>query len=148
MKNFTKKQWMTIIGIVLMAVVLLAINKIDRPVKSYAEETEYKTLYVPNEKGDLIYRLMEFNEELNDWYEEEEIKNASHSISYKEIEKGIYDCKFIFTMEQDSYEFHVIYDSIEEEELSVYGVRYGIRIDHEDLEDLAIHEHPEFESLF
>jgi len=82
--------------------------------------------------------------DIEDDYEyEEELKEIIDlDVTYSEMGYGIYDVKLQMTVDKDVYEYHVIYDGVEDDDIADYGIYKGERVDSDRLEEIMIAEHP------
>ena len=92
--------------------------------------------------------VVRFIYDLEDDYEEEseEFKKlVGFDTDYTDLGYGVYDINMSFTIESDVFEYHIIYDGIEDDYDIVYGVYRDRRYDEDDLEELIILLYPEVE---
>jgi len=126
--------------IVMVVLTVLAIGTgltvgLSNQVEAHAEEAK-KTEYVRAERN-VLRMTFEWQDDYDDMEEEEKEIFTSFEYEYTELGFGIYDIKLIFGVKNvDTYEAHMIYDGIEEEELVTYGVLDGDRIDIDEWNDI------------
>lgn len=118
--------------IVMVVLTVLAIGTgvavgFNKPVNAHAEEAK-KIEYSKAERN-LLKVVFEIQDDYDDLDEEEKEILTSFDYEYTELGFGIYDIKLIFGVKNDTYEAHMIYDGIEEEDILIYGVLDGERID-------------------
>lgn len=91
--------------------------------------------------------VAEYECEIADALSENEAKARAinYSVNYKEISKDIYDiCVRFEIYKKYVYEYHFIYDALEDEDLLDYGINeYGKRIDMSKLDDYLYDKFPE-----
>lgn len=88
----------------------------------------------------------EYEMDLADAFSENEAKARAieYSVSYKEIAKDIYDVSITFEVyKKYVYEYHKIYDSEDDYDLTEYGIKDGKRIELSDLNDYLEEKFPE-----
>lgn len=94
--------------------------------------------------------VVRFIYDLEDDYDDipEEFKETFQmDFTYNEIGYGIFDVCVTFSIEDDDFEYHCIYDGYEEDYGCEYGVYKNKRYDTSDMEDLMILLHPELEDM-
>lgn len=91
--------------------------------------------------------VSEYEHDIADALSENEAKARAieYCVNYKEISKDIYDICVTFNIyKKYSYEYHFIYDALEDEDLLDYGINeYGKHIDMSKLDDYLYDKFPE-----
>lgn len=94
--------------------------------------------------------VVRFIYDLEDDYDDasEEFKETIQmDVTYDELGYGIYDVCVTFSIEDDDFEYHCIYDGIEDDYDIEYGVYRGKRYDIYDMEELMELLYPEFADM-
>ena len=127
-----KKIVMVVLTVVAIGTGL--IMGLNKPAEAHAEEAK-KIEYSKAERN-VLKIVFEMQDDYEDLEEEEKKTFTSFDYEYTDLGFGIYDIKLIFGLKNDLYEAHIIYDGLEDEDIAMYGVLDGERIDIDEWNDI------------
>lgn len=119
---------------IMVATIIMALGFVMPVAAATVEETRVKC-----KKAELEYEIFE------DLMEEEKLCGAiDFTVEYEEIGKGIYDiCLTYIVYTKHVYEFHWVYDAVEDDDLTEYGIYNGRRYTSDDITDMFEIQFPE-----
>lgn len=109
--------------------------------------TEAKAATISKEELNVMLMEVEFEEEFEKGAADESLafnRAVELEATHEEIGSGIYDIQLRFVFyKKHVYDAHFIYDAIEDDDLTEYGIIDGVRYDMDDWEDIIEAKFPE-----